>query len=130
MTTDDAASVLVVEGDDIMRQVMRIALRAAGLHVVGATGSGAAALRLRDQHQPKVVVLDVGIPGPDGSSLLAHLKTAQSRIWVIVVTNGADGARRHRTRGADGVITRPFAPSKLVETVRQCLARAPRPHAA
>jgi two-component system nitrate/nitrite response regulator NarL len=123
---------LVVESDAIMRQVMRIALRAAGLCVVGEAGTAAEALRLHGHFQPDVVVLDEQLFGSNGSALLAQIKTAHARTRVIVVTGSAATVytRDAQTKAADGVIARPFAPSKLVETVRQCLARAPRPHAA
>jgi DNA-binding response OmpR family regulator len=123
VTTSSLRKVLVVEDDPQLRNMYRMALRAAGYAVV-AVEDGADALRQIEQALPALVVLDLGLPRLDGRDVHSELKArSDTRNIPVVVVTGAD---------IDGLDTRDFAcilrkpcdADRLVVAVEQCLRRA------
>ncbi|HEU5474918.1 MAG TPA: response regulator transcription factor [Actinophytocola sp.] len=116
-------SVLVVEDDTEIRELLRRYLERAGFAVV-STASGAQALDLLGRHVAALVVLDLGLPDVDG---LEVLRAARSDGQVPVVVLTARGAVEDRIRGlelgADDYVTKPFSPTELVLRVQAVLQR-------
>ena len=125
--SDGAATILLVEDDQRMREAMVRALVAHG-HVVRGDATGADALRDIVDWQPDVVVLDLGLPDIDGEVLLPMLR-AVSEVPVVVATVRDDEADiiRLLDAGADDYVTKPFSGDQLDARVRAVLRRARRP---
>ncbi|MCB0995505.1 MAG: response regulator transcription factor [Acidimicrobiales bacterium] len=106
-------------------------LRQDGYRVYQA-GDGATGLaRVRD-HDPRLVVLDVGLPGDlDGLDVCRRLRAA-SDVPIIMLTarDGEIDRVLGLELGADDYVTKPFSPRELVARVRAILRRAegPREH--
>src|SRR5688572_29584172 len=77
---------LVVEDDEDLRRVLRLALTFEGFDVVQAT-DGLEALRLIEKASPDIILLDLGLPGVSGHDVLSELSLrADLRIPIVVVT--------------------------------------------
>jgi CheY-like chemotaxis protein len=115
-----AERILVVEDNDDLRELYKIALRTAGFQVTQAS-DGLTALRAVEADRPDLIVLDLRLPLISGFEVqhqLSQLKAAH--IPVVVVT----ALPRERTRGLNvaWVLSKPVMPEALVRTVVDCLA--------
>lgn len=82
-----ATRVLLVEDVVELRAVVRQALRLrGGFDVVAEAGDGTTAVAAAHEHQPDVVVLDLGLPDLAGRELLTRLRAAASSAQVVVYT--------------------------------------------
>lgn len=82
---------LVVEDDEVQRKMLTATLRTAG-HTVVAVGSGREAMAAVGDHQPEVVLLDLGLPDADGLELIPKLLAAAPLARIVVIT-GEDSVR-------------------------------------
>ena len=118
-------TVLVVDDDPDIRQLLRQYLESAGLLPLVA-GDGAEMRQLFQQQRIDLVVLDVMLPHESGLDLLRWLRE-HTRVPVIMVT--ALGSPIDRVVGleigADDYVTKPFEPRELVARIRAVLRRAP-----
>jgi len=114
-------TVLVVEDERDIREVLRRYLERAGLSVL-TTGSGAEALRLFGSAD--LVLLDLGLPDIDGSDLLREIKLLGT-LPVIVLTARSTTEERIQglELGADDYVTKPFSPHEVVLRVQAVLNR-------
>jgi DNA-binding response OmpR family regulator len=116
-------TVLVVEDERDIREVLRRYLERAGLSVL-TTGSGAEALRLLESAPPDLVVLDLGLPDVDGTDVLKEVRNL-GHLPVIVLTARSTVEDRIRglELGADDYVTKPFSPHEVVLRVQAVLQR-------
>jgi len=121
------ATVLVVDDEPIVREVVVRYLERDGHNAVEAADAGSARAAL-DRHAPSLVVLDLMLPGADGLELCREIR-ARSDLPVIMLTARADEADRivGLELGADDYVTKPFSPRELTARVRTVLRRAAPP---
>jgi two-component system, OmpR family, KDP operon response regulator KdpE len=119
------ASVLVVEDDLRIRDVLARGLTASG-HAVRSEASGSAALVAAVEWQPDVVVLDLGLPDIDGRDLLQMLRGV-SAVPVIVATarDDEDEIVRLLDAGADDYVVKPYSAAQIEARIRAVLRRGP-----
>lgn len=120
--------VVLVEDDPNIADLVDMYLRQSGYRVYQAT-DGEAGLRLvRDRH-PKLVILDVGLPGPlDGLDVCRQLRSI-SDVPIIMLTarDGEVDRVLGLEMGADDYVTKPFSPRELVARVKAILRRTETP---
>ena len=118
-----AATVLVVEDEKQIRDVLRRYLEREGFAVL-ATGSGAQAIELLSGGAVDLAVLDLGLPDVDGTEVLRHAR-AEARTPVLVLTarNTVEDRVAGLRLGADDYVTKPFSPTEVVLRVRAVLGR-------
>jgi DNA-binding response OmpR family regulator len=118
-----AATVLVVEDERKLRDLIRSYLERAGFTVL-STGSGAEAISMATAAAPDLVVLDLGLPDVPGESVARELR-AMPGVRILMLT--AKAAEEDRIRGlelgADDYVTKPFSPRELVLRVQAILRR-------
>jgi CheY-like chemotaxis protein len=117
------ASVLVVDDDDGLRELLRLHLSAAGYEVQAAEDAIAAGyLVLRSP--PDLIICDVNMPHLDGFEFIAAVKADKSLpdIPVIFLTSMEEGDHRGRSLGAVGYVTKPVRADKLLALVAQHVA--------
>ncbi len=117
------ATVLVVEDDPAMRDLLVEDLGEGGFRVEAAAGGRAGVARVREGGID-VVVSDLRMPDLDGFDLLRDLKAAEPSPHVIVITafGSIDTAIRAVKLGAYDYLTKPFDPEALVLALDQALS--------
>jgi two-component system KDP operon response regulator KdpE len=119
-----SARIILVQDDAAAREGLRSALASEGYECV-ATAGGDAAVTSTVQHEPDLVVLDVGRNG-------AVQPTRKLREWtqapIVVIGENADEDNKVSAldAGADDYVTRPFGSRELLARVRAILRRMPR----
>lgn len=115
--------VLVVDDDPKIATLVRLYLERAGFEVATAA-DGLSALRMMREREPALIVLDLMLPGLEGTAV-ARIAREEAGTPVVMLT--ALGATRHRVNGleagADDYVAKPFEPSELVARVRAVLRR-------
>ena len=118
-TTAAAGLVLVVEDEPAIAELIRSYLARDGfsVHVVG---DGLAALTAIARDRPAVIVLDVGLPGLDGTEVCRRIRADGDWTPVLFVTARDDEVDRvvGLELGADDYVTKPFSPRELVARVK------------
>ncbi|MDK9702232.1 MAG: response regulator [Sulfuritalea sp.] len=114
--------ILLVEDEPDIRAVAQLALEAVGGFTVRQCESGEAALAALAEFAPDLVLLDVMMPGMDGPTTLAALRALPQggAVPVMFMTAKVQPAEieGYRRLGAIGVISKPFDPMTLADTLR------------
>jgi DNA-binding response OmpR family regulator len=116
-------TIIVVEDDANIADLLDMYLREAGFRVLQAAG-GERALDLVDQHRPALVVLDIGLPDIDGFEVCRRIR-ARSTVPVLFLTarDGEIDRILGLELGADDYVTKPFSPREIVARVKAILRR-------
>jgi CheY-like chemotaxis protein len=122
-----AGRVLVVDDDDVIRQLITVNLELEGFDVVPAVDGQDALEKVKGAHV-QVVTLDVMMPRLDGWETAARLRQdpETSHIKVILLSARAQEAdlQRGEKIGVDAYLTKPFDPDELIDTVRRLMPAA------
>lgn len=114
--------VLVVDDDDVIRQLITVNLELEGFEVIAATDGQDALEKVKDA-RPDVVTLDVMMPRVDGWEAAARLRQdpETAHIKVILLSARAQEAdiQRGEKIGVDAYLTKPFDPDELIDMVRR-----------
>src|SRR5262245_54041719 len=120
-------TILVVDDDGAVRDVLRFCLERAGYLVTAAANARAALCEL-DHFVPDLVLLDLGLPDVNGLELLHGWRRAErTRGMPIVVVTGRTDERDRITglrSGADDYIGKPFSRDELLARIDSVLRRA------
>ena len=116
-------TILVVDDDAHIREVIRFALEKAGYRVVEAA-DGREALQRFAQTPASLVVLDILMPELDGTEVCRQLRT-HSRVPIVFLSSKDEEVDRivGLELGGDDYVTKPFSPRELVARVRAVLRR-------
>lgn len=122
MTTE--ATLLVVDDEPNIRDLLAASLRFAGFEVLVADGGNAALRTMAGQHVD-LVVLDVMMPDMDGFSVLRRLRSSGSQVPVLFLTARDETADKLKglTTGGDDYVTKPFSLEEVVARIRAVLRR-------
>lgn len=118
-------TILIVDDDDDIRDVVRVSLEEFGGWTTVAAASGFAGLQIAQTTRLDVILLDISMPDMDGFELCEALQAnpATQQIPLIVLT--AKVLPRDRLRFAElaiaGVITKPFDPVKVWRQLAEIL---------
>jgi CheY-like chemotaxis protein len=122
-----AGRVLVVDDDDVIRQLITVNLELEGFDVVTAV-DGQDALDKVKAAGVQVITLDVMMPRLDGWETAARLRDdpETSHMKVVLLSARAQEAdlQRGEKIGVDAYLTKPFDPDELIDTVRRLMAAA------
>jgi CheY-like chemotaxis protein len=120
-----ATQILVVDDNDALRENLAEALELEGYTVAVAPDALAALARLAKDPLPRVVLLDLMMPGMDGRELLARIR-GDPRLGEVrvVITTGLSGVRSH-VPSADVVLTKPFGVRELLAALQQVGVASP-----
>ena len=116
------ATILIVDDEPITVAVVQRLLEAKG-HRVLTTSSGDQAMEAVRASRPKVVLLDVNMPGKNGLAVLKEIKDYDPSVTVIMVTGSDDDAtsRDALAMGAFDYIRKPFDMGTLDKVVTWAL---------
>jgi len=121
---ESSPTVLVVDDEEAMRQVIAQRLRREGYGVLEAGDAGQAMDASRD-HEYDAAIVDIRLPGMDGLALTERLKEARPDTMVVIITGfgDMDVAVRAMRAGAEDFILKPFNIDALALTVERVLAK-------
>jgi CheY-like chemotaxis protein len=123
MNRTQLKTLLYVDDDPDIREVVKLALGLIDSFVVHECASGEEALRLIPMVKPDLVLLDVMMPGMDGPSVLSRMKADEEHPHCPVIFVTAKALPREIAHfcelGAAGVIAKPFDPMELGRQVLQ-----------
>jgi chemosensory pili system protein ChpA (sensor histidine kinase/response regulator) len=127
-----ALTVLAIEDDKDVRDALQRLLTRFGYDVVTAT-DGASAIRAVQQRPVHVILVDLGLPGGDGFTVIERIRrlARYKGVPIIVLTGQASEANRARATqaGATSFLSKPPDGDELVRAIEQATGR-PRPKAA
>ena len=117
-----AGRVLVVDDDDVIRQLITVNLELEGFEVIPAVDGQDALDKVKDA-QPDVVTLDVMMPRVDGWEAAARLRddpeTAHIKVILLSARAQESDIQRGERIGVDAYLTKPFDPDELIDVVRR-----------
>ena len=114
--------IVLVEDDDAFREALTERLKLGGLDV-SAFASAETALKALNDRFDGVVVTDLRMPGLDGRGLVERLREIDPDLPVVMMTGHGDIAEAvdAMKRGAYDFLAKPFAPDRLIESLRRAL---------
>ncbi len=122
-----ASRIVVVEDEIDVASLVKHALERGGDASVEIVGSGAAALQAVSKTPPDLLILDLNLPGLDGTEICRILRArpASAQLPIIMLTARTSESDRvlGLDLGADDYITKPFSPRELAARVRAVLRR-------
>ena len=118
------ATILIVDDEPDVREVLEEYLAARGFTAIGAE-SAAAAREIASREAVDLALVDIHLPGEDGLSLARHLRERYAGIAIVMLTSAAEVVDRvvGLEMGADDYITKPFDPRELLARVKSVLRR-------
>jgi two-component system OmpR family response regulator len=122
---DSGTTVLIVEDEDDIRNLLALNLKRAGFAVLTAP-DGETGLALADATDFDAAIVDVMLPKLDGISLVKRLRAARRPIPVLFLSakSSVDDRVRGLQAGGDDYLTKPFAFSELLARVQALIRRA------
>lgn len=120
-------TILVIDDEPDIREVMRFALESSDFRVMEA-GHADEARKLLSNETPDLILLDWMLPGRSGLELAQQLKQSPKTKSIPIIMVSARGEEEDRVKGldtgADDYIAKPFSPREMVARVKAVLRRA------
>jgi DNA-binding response OmpR family regulator len=119
------ARILIIEDDDLLRGVLTSALEFAG-HTVIQARNGQEGIELFHAVPVDLVLTDIVMPIKEGVETIMTLRDERKNLPIIAMSGGAANAKLYLSIagriGAKRILSKPFTPQHLLETVDQVLA--------
>ena len=123
-TPPDAPLILVVDDVDDARFMYSLYLTTHGFRVIEAA-NGEDAVRLAHEHQPALVLMDLGLPKMDGWEATRRIKAdSRTRGVPVLAISGhafADSVRRAKDAGVDAFFVKPCMPATVLAKINEML---------
>jgi DNA-binding NarL/FixJ family response regulator len=120
--------VLVVDDDALVRAGLGMLLAGAGdIEIVGEAADGSEVERAVAEHQPRVVLMDIRMPGMDGLAATEIVRGRERPPEVIVLTtfDADDHVLRALRAGASGFLLKDTPPADIVRAIRAVASGEP-----
>ena len=118
------ASILIVDDEPTLRQLLRTVLERAGYEVAEAD-NGNEAMGIIRAIELDLVITDIFMPENDGFELIQHLRRAAPGVKIITISGETPGPYLTTARllGADAVLGKPVSPEVLVDGVAHLIGK-------
>lgn len=122
--TGERKTVLVVDDDVDMAEMIELLLHEAGYRVITAE-EGQEALRMIAEEMPHVILLDMKMPGMNGWEFARECRAKYGhRVPIVVLTAAEDARKRAQEIEAEGYLGKPFEIDDLTRTVSRYAGRS------
>src|SRR5580658_10099823 len=122
--------ILVVDDDLDVRQAMHVRLKANGYDTFFATDAISSVSEAK-KHSPDLIILDLGLPGGDGYTVMERLKRQPALAVIPIIVVSARDVRANRDRaiaaGAKVYLQKPVDNAELLAIIRQALGEPAQP---
>lgn len=120
------ATILVIDDDEQLQELVTLVLRRAG-HEVLAADNGHAGIAIAEKRPLDLVVTDIFMPQMDGLEVLRALKASHPQLKIVAMSGGSpmvdlDFLPVARALGASDILSKPFTPADLTAAVATALA--------
>lgn len=117
-------SVLIVDDAELFRQALKAAFTQEGFEVVGVAGDGMTGVDLAKAHKPRLVMLDLLMPGMSGLEIVDTLLKVSPDSKVVLLTSSESGEDLLTgiKAGVSGYLTKDMPLPRLVEAMRDVVA--------
>ncbi len=122
---DDAKKILIVEDDEVSRELVRMTLERLG-YLVTTAEDGVQGYDLAVSAHHDLIITDVNMPAADGAHLVRRVRATPDieRTPILVMTGyGTGNATFTLAQGADAYEPKPINPQSLIDTVKRLLAQ-------
>ncbi len=118
-------SVIVVDDDSMMREMLKLILRSADYRVLGEAPSGKNGIALCASQKPDFALLDINMPEIDGFQALEEFHKVSPNTMVIMISAEAtmDRVNEAIKRGAAGFVVKPLNAAKVISKIESCLKK-------
>jgi len=119
--------VLAIEDDPSVQRALRRTFETAGFDITIAS-DGTSAMDVFRSTMPRVVILDLRLPGRSGQDLCREIKRQAASVPILVLSAASDVVDKVLLLelGADDYVTKPFSPRELLARVRAAMRRTTR----
>ncbi|MFZ5645259.1 MAG: LytR/AlgR family response regulator transcription factor [Bacillota bacterium] len=115
-------TVLIAEDDPAMRQVIKNAVKGVpGVEVVGESGDGVNALELYEELRPRVVMVDIDLPGMTGLELAQEIFDINPWTYLVFCTGFSDYREKAFEIYAFDYLVKPFKIERITQTMSRIL---------
>ncbi|MFZ6710797.1 response regulator [Undibacterium sp. TC9W] len=119
------AKILLIDDNDVTREVLRVILRSEGYHVVGEATDGGSGLELALKLKPDLILLDIVMPKISGTEILPRIRELlpEARVLMVTANKDQDTITEVVKTGIHGYILKPFNAQKIINTVEAVVAK-------
>ncbi len=123
MSETDKLQILVVDDDNMIRQVLRLMLNSERLHVAAEAPTAARALDAAERCKPDIALLDIVLPDREGIELIPELLALREDMKIIMMTSDATKERVQKAieLGAKGFIAKPLNGTAVLRAILQAI---------
>jgi DNA-binding response OmpR family regulator len=115
--------ILVVDDERPIRELVDLFLARVGYKAIKAS-SGREAIEVAAKENPRLIILDMRMPGLHGLDTCRELRSRQETrgIPILVLTGYTENEREALDAGADDLMTKPFRPEELIARAKDLVA--------
>jgi len=116
-------SVLVVDDDSIMRELLKGILRSEDYRIAGEATNGQDAVMQCVTLKPDVILLDINMSKMNGLLALEEIRKANPAVKVLMVSADAtiDRVKEAIQKGASGFVVKPLNAASVLDKIKMCL---------
>ena len=124
--TDEQPLVLLIDDEDLVREMLTSALELGGYRVVTAA-DGVEGLEMYEKHKPRVVVTDILMPEKEGIETIMEMRQDGDNTVIVAISGGDRSGSELFLEvagrlGADRTLAKPFRPKELLGVIAELLA--------
>ncbi|MBI1771532.1 MAG: response regulator transcription factor [Burkholderiales bacterium] len=120
-----SAKILLIDDNDVTREVLRVILRSEGYDVIGEATDGSTGLEMAIKLMPDLILLDIVMPKISGTEILPRIRELLPDARVLMVTANKDQETINEVvkTGIHGYILKPFNAQKIIDAVEAVVTK-------
>ena len=122
MSLPNKASVLIADGDSLMRGFLKDILNSENFPIAGEVTNGLDAIMKCVELKPDIVLLNLHMPKMNGIRSLEEIRKSNLRVMVLMVSGNAtiEEVKEALAKGAAGFLVMPLTPASVLDKINAC----------